>query len=52
VIGAYNATGGMRGGIRECLTNIAKNRDTPAVDTLQARKGKKGNWLWRFECIH
>jgi hypothetical protein len=50
VIGAYNATGGMRAGIRECLTNIAKNSDAPAVDTLQARRGKKGNW--RFECIH
>jgi hypothetical protein len=35
VVGVYNATGGMRADIGECLTNIAKNSDTPAVDTLQ-----------------
>lgn len=35
VIGVYNATGGMRADIGECLTNIAKNSETPAVDTLQ-----------------
>lgn len=35
VIGVYNATGGMRADIGECLTNIAKNSDTPAVTTLQ-----------------
>ncbi|PYP91716.1 MAG: hypothetical protein DMG65_06630 [Candidatus Angelobacter sp. Gp1-AA117] len=35
IVGVYNATGGMRADIGECLTNIAKNSDTPAVDTLQ-----------------
>jgi hypothetical protein len=35
IVGVYNATGGMRADIGECLTNIAKDSDSPAVDTLQ-----------------
>jgi hypothetical protein len=35
VTGVYNATGGIRADIGECLTNIGKDSDSPAVDTLQ-----------------
>lgn len=35
VIGVYNATGGLRTDIGECLTNIAKDSDTPSVKTLK-----------------
>jgi len=35
VTGVYNATGGLRADIGECLTNIARNSDTPAGDTLK-----------------
>ena len=35
VTGVYNATAGIRTDIGECLTNIAKDSDSPAVDTLQ-----------------
>ena len=34
VIGVYNATGGMARDLEQCLTNIAKNSDSGAVDTL------------------
>ena len=35
VTGVYNASGGMMADLSECLSNIAKNSDTPAVDTLE-----------------
>jgi hypothetical protein len=35
VVGVYNATGGMRADIGECLTNIGKDSDSPSVKTLK-----------------